>query len=205
MIVGSFDETSSQYSQSQLLFWVKYVYWTVAWPSVSLSLGLLSGLSWVTMLTNLATSWIWVICYLAGAFVEDNHKWGFFAFGTFSWLILAMSTLNEGREAAQRGGIQRDYLLLASWSSLIWVCYPVAYALSDASSTMDTMGGVIFFGILDVLMVPVMSLAFLTLGRGWNFQKLHLAVSAERYNQERNQLKDDSKTPGVGGLKSSAT
>ncbi|KAL6835549.1 hypothetical protein J3E69DRAFT_352079 [Trichoderma sp. SZMC 28015] len=171
--------------------WVRYVYWAVSWPAICLSLGLLSGVSWVTILTNVGISWIWVVSYLAGAFVEaqdHDYKWGFFAFGTFCWLILVASTLNEGREAAERFDVKRDYLCLAIWTNLAWVLFPVAYGLSDLTHKLSPESGVIFFGILDLLQLPVLALALLFFTQKWDFGRLGLAFSEFRVKPRTESL-----------------
>jgi bacteriorhodopsin len=53
-------------------------------------------------------------------------------------LILAMSTLNEGREEAGRRGIARDYILLAAWPNLLWMLYPVAFGLTDGGNVIGS-------------------------------------------------------------------
>ncbi|KAJ5675115.1 uncharacterized protein N7477_005049 [Penicillium maclennaniae] len=143
------------------MFWVKYVNWVVAWPSLALCLGLISGVSWTTMLCNIAIALQWPVCYLVGAFVTTSYKWGFFAFGTFGWLILAMSTINESREAAQLLGVDKDYIILSVWLNLLWLLYPIGWSLSDGGNKIGVTGTSVFFGVLDVLMVP--GLTFLVL------------------------------------------
>ncbi|KAK7755730.1 hypothetical protein SLS62_002343 [Diatrype stigma] len=162
------------------LFYAKYINWAISFPSVALALGLLSGVSWTTIFTNISISWLWVLTYLAAAYVDSSYKWGFFAFGTLAWLILAMSTLNESREAAALLGIGRHYIVLAGWANLLWLLYPAAFGLSDGSRMLGVTGGFIFFGILDVLLVPVLSFAFLVLGRKWDYERLNLAFSDHR-------------------------
>lgn len=164
------------------MFYARYVNWAISFPSVALALGLLSGVSWTTIVTNIFIAWFWVLTYLAGAYVETSYKWGFFAFGTLAWLILAASLLNEGREAASILGITRDYMVLAGWVNLLWLLYPIAFGLSDGSNTIGITGGFIFFGVLDVLLVPVLSFAFLILGRKWDYKHLNLAFSDHRVN-----------------------
>lgn len=164
------------------MFYAKYVNWAISFPSVALALGLLSGVSWTTIVTNIFIAWFWVLTYLAGAYVETSYKWGFFAFGTFAWLILAASLLNEGREAASTLGITPDYMILAGWVNLLWLLYPIAFGLSDGSNTIGITGGFIFFGVLDALLVPVLSFAFLILGRKWDYKYLNLAFSGHRVN-----------------------
>ncbi|KAJ5097764.1 hypothetical protein N7456_008485 [Penicillium angulare] len=117
------------------MFWVKYVNWLVAFPSFALGLGLISGVSWTTIICNIALSIYWVVSYLAGAYVASSYKWGVFAFGTFAWLILAMSTINESREAAQLLGVDKDYIILSGWTNFLWVIYPIAWGLTDGGKT----------------------------------------------------------------------
>ncbi|KAI4864680.1 hypothetical protein F4820DRAFT_448844 [Hypoxylon rubiginosum] len=142
-------------SATHQVFYVRYINWVVSFPSVALALGLLSGVSWTTIFTNVAITWLWVLTYLAAAYTPTSYRWGFFAFGTLAYVILAMSTLNESREAAGRLDVSRDYMILAGWANLLWLLYPVAFGLSDGSSTIGVTGGSIFFGVLDVLLVPV--------------------------------------------------
>jgi bacteriorhodopsin len=139
--------------------------------------GLLSSATFVSL--------FWVGSYLAGAYVPSSYKWGFFAFGTFAWLIPAMSTINESRAAAHLAGIDKDYIMLSGWTNLSWIIYPVAWGLTDGG---DRIGGVtgssIFFGVLDTLMVPVLSAAFLFFSRNWDYHKLSIAFSDSRPSRE---------------------
>lgn len=82
------------------MFYAKFITWVVAFPSLALGLGLISGVSWTTIFCNIAIAWYWVIGYLVSAYTTTAYKWGLFTFGTLSWLILAMGTINESREAA---------------------------------------------------------------------------------------------------------
>lgn len=169
---------------SRQIFYAKYINWAVAFPSVSLALGLLSNLSWTTIFTNIFSSLIWVVTYLAAAYTTTSYRWGFFAFGTLCWLILAMSTLNESREAASRIGITRDYMILSALANLSWAMYPIAFGLSDGGNVIGITGSFIFFGILDILAVPALALLFILLARKWNYPRLHLAISEHRYAPE---------------------
>lgn len=91
-----------------------------------------------------------------------------------------MSTMNESREHAALLGIGRHYVILAGWANLRWLLYPVASGLGDVSHTIGITGGFIFFGILDVLLIPVLSMTFLVLGRSWDYKQLSLGFSDHR-------------------------
>jgi bacteriorhodopsin len=162
------------------IFYAKYVNWVFAFPCLALAFGLVSGVSWTTIFCNIVITWIWVVSYLLAAYTTSDYKWGFFAFGTLSWLILALSTLNESREAATRLGIGKDYIILAGWLNVLWVLYPIAFALSDGGNIISITGSFIFYGILDVLMTPVLSFAILLFGRNWDYRKLSIDFSDGR-------------------------
>jgi bacteriorhodopsin len=161
------------------IFYAKYINWAVSFPCISLALGLLSGISWNTIICNMAITWIWVATYLAAAYTTTEYKWGFFAFGTFSCIILLMSTMNECREEAQRIGIGRDYLVLASWPSFLWLLYPVAFGLTDGGNVIGVTAGFIFTGILDILTV-IFSFVLLFIARRWDWHRLNLDFSEFR-------------------------
>lgn len=162
------------------MFYAKYINWAFAFPCFALAFGLVSGVSWTTIVCNIVIAWIWVVSYLVAAYTTSDYKWGFFAFGTLSWLILALSTLNESREAAALLGIEKDYIILAGWLNVLWVLYPIAFALTDGGNIISITGGSIFYGVLDVLMTPVLSFAILLFGRNWDFRKLSIDFSDGR-------------------------
>ncbi|KAI1418157.1 family A G protein-coupled receptor-like protein [Hypoxylon sp. FL1857] len=159
------------------IFWAEYVNWVVSFPVVTIALGLLSGVSWATIIYNVALSWTWVISYLVGAFTTSNYKWGFYAFGTIAWALLAFSTLSGGTTAAKRVGVARDHTILAGWVNLLWLLYPIAWGLSDGGNKIGVTPAYIFWGILDVLLIPVVSFTFIILARRWDYGKLNLAFT----------------------------
>lgn len=159
------------------IFWVKYVYWLVEFPAISIALGLLSGVSWATIFYNVALSWTWVVSYIISALTTSNYKWGFFAFGTVAYLVLAFNTFFNGRTGATRVGVARDHTLLSGWVNLLWLLYPIAFGVSDGGNTIGVTGGAIFFGILDILLAPVVAIGFLFFARNWDYGRLNLAFT----------------------------
>lgn len=168
------------HNTTRQIFYARYINWTVSFPSLALALGLLSGISWTTIILNIFCAWFWVLNYLVAALVTTDYKWGFFAFGTFAYVILAMSTLNESREAAERLGIVRDYMTLSLFVNALWILYPVAFGLSDGGNVVHVTGGFVFFGVLDVLLGPVVCGLFVFMTRKWDYKKLNLAFSEAR-------------------------
>lgn len=156
------------------IFFAKYINWVVTWPILIISLGLMSGISWATMVFNVALSWVWVIAYLCSAYTATSYKWGFYAFGTVTYLLLAYQTLFVGLKSATRFDLRRDYLILAGWLNLLWLLYPIAFGVSDGGNVISVTRSFIFYGILDILMLPVLSFATLFFARKWDYGRLNL-------------------------------
>lgn len=131
------------------VFWAKHVFWAVAFPVVTIALGILSGVSWASILYNVALAWIWNIAFLVSSFTGTKYKWGFFAFGTFAWLVHALGTFTNGRSCANRLGVSRDYSIIAAWFHLLWTLYIIAFGLSDGGHRIGVVGMFVWFGVLD--------------------------------------------------------
>ncbi|KAI8652308.1 hypothetical protein NCS57_01294300 [Fusarium keratoplasticum] len=166
------------------LFFARYANWLVAFPSLALGLGLASGVSWTTIACNMAITWLWILPYFTAALTLTSYKWGFFAFGTVSYLILAMSTLNESYKEAKRRGIGRDYLILAGWVNFLWFLYPIAFGISDGGHKVSRTVGSIIFGVLDVLLLPIFAFVFTGFANKWDWRKLELDFSAYRGSRQ---------------------
>jgi bacteriorhodopsin len=156
------------------IFWPKYVYWTVSFPAAILALGILSGVSWATIFYSIALSWVWTISYLVAAFTPSNYKWGFFALGTLAWFVLLFGSLTDGRRNASRVGIGRHYTLFTAHTFFFWMLYPIAWGLSDGGNVIGVTESFIFFGILDILFLPVMAFLMLFLSKKWDYERLSL-------------------------------
>jgi len=133
-----------EYGLTRQIFFAKYINWVVAFPSVIIALGLLSGVAWASIFFNVFLSWVWVISYLVSAYTQTNYKWGFFAFGTVAWILLAVNTLALGSTSARRVEVSRDHTLLAGWVNLLWLLYPIAFGLSDGGNRIGVTSHFIF-------------------------------------------------------------
>jgi bacteriorhodopsin len=168
----------------------------VAFPVVTTALGILSGVSWASILYNVVLAWIWDIAFLVSSFTTTNYKWGFFAFGMLAWFVHAFGTFTNGRSYANHLGIVRDYSFIASWFHALWLLYIIAFAVSDGSHRIGVVGMFVWFGILDseytcfpawdvclhpykrlqsaVLLIPGTAFVTLFLSRKWDYGRLNL-------------------------------
>lgn len=121
-----------------------------------------------------------ILAYLFTAYTYSTYKWGFYAFGTLAYLLLAFNTLAGGhRSLATRelGAVRTHHLGLAGWTNLLWLNYPIAFGISDGGNVIGVTGSFIYFGILDLLLVPVLALAFVSLARKWDYGRLNIAFT----------------------------
>lgn len=129
------------------------------------------------------TVWVWIGSYLAAAYTNSEYKWAFFAFGTLCYLIVVASTLNESREAAKRVGVGMEYIILAGWVNLIWLVHIIAFAVSDGGHVIGAVGVAIIFGVLDLLLVPILAFGFVFwIAKVVDFENLHLDFSEYRFS-----------------------
>ena len=64
--------------------------------------------------------------------------------------------------------------MLASYVNLFWLLYPIAFAVSDGGNVIGVTQSLIFFGILDLLLVCGTAFAFLFLARKWDYGRMNL-------------------------------
>lgn len=54
---------------------------------------------------------------------------------------------------------------------------PIAFGISDGGNRIGVTPSFVYFGILDVLMVPVLAVAFLLLARKWDYGRMNIAFT----------------------------
>lgn len=147
--------------QTRQIYYVRYIYWSLAWPLVTTANLLLSGISWATIFFAIALQEIWVVSWLCGALVATSYKWGFFALGLFAYFVLAYVLLSWGIDHAKRIQTGKDYTLLAGVLVAVWLNFPIAWGLSEGANRLSLTGEMIFYGILDIIIVPLYGTLFL--------------------------------------------
>jgi len=147
--------------QTRQIFYVRYIYWFAAWPLLLTAIFLLSGVSWATILFAIALQEIWVVSWLSGALITTSYKWGFFTFGVVAYIVLAYLLLTWGVQQARLIQTSKEYKLLAGLLVAVWVAFPVAWGLSEGSNRISVTGEMIFYGILDLIAIPVYGTLFL--------------------------------------------
>jgi len=154
--------------ETRQIFYVRYIYYTTAWPLIVTANLLLSGVSWATIFFAITLQEIWVVSWLCGALVPTRYRWGYFAFGIFAYFVLAYLLLHWGVQQARRIGSGKDYTLLTGLLVLVWLAFPIAWGLSEGGNKLSITGEMIFYGVLDLIAVPLYGTLFLMLSRRFN-------------------------------------
>jgi len=158
------------------IFWVKYINWVVEFPAIILILGLLSGIPWATIIYQIFLGWIWVINYLVAAYVATKYKWGFFAFGTTSMILLIVSIFGNTSHAS-RVGTKSHHTILAAYTVFFWILYPIAWGLSDGGNRIGGAGSAVFYGVLDVVLLIGVTVVTLVLMPKWDYNRMDLSFT----------------------------
>lgn len=159
------QEMDRSSTHTRQMFYARYIYWVVAWPLVLVANLLLSGLSWATSLFAVALLEIWVVTWLCGALVATSYKWGYFAFGCFAYLVLTYILLSWGRARSRGMGSTKSYIMLVTLLVVVWIMYLVAWGLSEGSNRLSVTEEMIFYGILDLIIIPFYGTFFLVMSR----------------------------------------
>jgi hypothetical protein len=64
--------------------------------------------------------------------------------------------------------------MLSGFVNLLWLLYPIAFAVSDGGNVISVTKSMIFFGILDLLLLCGTAIAFLVLARRWDYGRMNL-------------------------------
>jgi bacteriorhodopsin len=79
----------------------------------------------------------------------------------------------NGSVAAKRIGVSLHYYIVSGWLVLMWLIYPIAYGC-DEGNEISVTSGFIFYGILDILTVPLLSFAILALATRWDYREMNI-------------------------------
>ena len=175
--VVSTSSNATTHGATRQVFIAKFVNWIVAFPVMTTALGLVWGIPWAAIVYNVALTWIWIISYACAAYTSTSYKWGFYAFGTSATGFLAWSLFFDGFKSATRVGVIREYNIFNPLINIFLSLYPIAVGLSDCGNQIGVTPSFIFFGVLDILLVPAFAFIFLFRSRYLDYGKLNIAFT----------------------------
>jgi bacteriorhodopsin len=139
-----------------------------------MSILLVSGVSWVTIIFSVAMSGFWVVAWISASLVTTVYRWGFFVFGVVAFFVLAYQIGFAGMKQARGFSTDRYYLPIAYGAIFIWLVYPIAWGLDEGGNKITVTSGLIFYSILDIIQIPVFGTFFIYYSRCWDLKALGL-------------------------------
>jgi bacteriorhodopsin len=177
------------------IWYARYINWFVGWAAIIIATLLVSAVSWSTIFFTVAIEWVWVVSWLSGALVHSSYKWGYFVFGFVAYLVLVHQLLFVGLRNARAVGIHGNYTLATGFLVFVWLLYSIAWGLDEGGNKITVTHAFVFYGILDLLTVPIWGILFLFFAHSWDYDSLGLHYT------ERNRL--GRRNPAaIGGEKS---
>jgi len=121
----------------------------------------------------------WTVLDLGGILAfggvgQDHLQMGILCIRYLRLLSSRCQSLHYWNCHCEARGHYKAHFILGGWLVFLWFLYPIAWGLDDGGNEIKVTSGFIFFGILDVLMVPVLAFGFLVLARNWDFRALNI-------------------------------
>ncbi|EXJ95584.1 hypothetical protein A1O1_00706 [Capronia coronata CBS 617.96] len=191
--------------RNRQIFYVRYIDWFVTTPLLLLDLLLTAGMPWPTILWVIGLDEIMIVTGLVGALVRSRYKWGFYAFGCAAmfYIFYELAFVARRHAAALGADVHRAFTLCGVLTLVVWLCYPIAWGVSEGGNVIAPDSEGIFYGILDLLAKPVFSLALIY--SHWNIDPARLGLrirdfgdSASLSSAEREKRNGHGHGPGAG-------
>ncbi|KAF2452576.1 hypothetical protein BDY21DRAFT_157921 [Lineolata rhizophorae] len=196
------DEVSGNTRQ---IFYVRYIMWFLTLPIILSDVLLLGAVPWTAIVTNVIVSWVWIVSILIGTLVSSTYKWGYYTFGVVSLLAIFCTLFIDGFKGAKAVGsdVNRTFLISAATIYIVWICYPVAYGVCEYGNVISPASESAFYGVLDVLTIPVLGgfLAFAT--RNIELSRLGLNHTVAGHTTEKGHT--TGATNGTNGVTNGTT
>ncbi|KAK7202383.1 hypothetical protein BZA70DRAFT_104477 [Myxozyma melibiosi] len=165
------------------VFYARYIGWFLSAPLLVLNLSFFSGLNWVTALYLATLTEVYVVCGLIASLVESSYKFGYFTMGAFAWVLLflnlgwvglrSIKTLNAATVTPKLSKIY-SYILMGV--GIIYSLYPISWGLSEGGNVISPTSEGIFYGILDIMALPVLNSLLLFYSRKLDIDELGLSI-----------------------------
>ncbi|KAK9234596.1 hypothetical protein V1525DRAFT_391293 [Lipomyces kononenkoae] len=159
------------------IFYARYIGWFLVSPLILTNILLFSGVAWPTILFTLGAQEIYVVSILIGSLVSSTYKFGYFTFGVCAWFLVMYHLIFVARVAAKEQGsdVYKHFLVMLSGISFIWTLYPISWGLSEAGNVIAPDSEAVFYGVLDIITLPVICSYFIYASRKISVERLGLA------------------------------
>jgi len=182
--------------RTRSIWYTKYIFYTIAWPALILSVLLMSGLALSDIVITMFFSIVMAVSWLIGGLVRTSYKWGFYVFGLVSLFYIWFVLLGPARRSAGVLGFdyKKSYTMSAGWISFMFLLYPIAWGLCEGGNRISPDSETAFFGVIDVLLFP-----FFLLFHLWQISRLDYTKMELQSGKFSEAATIGSGAGGVGG------
>ncbi|TFY74500.1 hypothetical protein EWM64_g9514, partial [Hericium alpestre] len=136
------------------IFYARYILWALSLSLITLFVLLGTGFTLSEIFITIVFNLTWVLLLLFGAIVPSQYKWGYYVLAVFSifWVVFHIGVL------ATRSSFliyRRTHLCSALWITFFWLEYPLIWAFCDGGNVISNTGEVIWYGVVDLLTMPL--------------------------------------------------
>lgn len=106
---------------------------------------------------------------------------GYYAFWLFAWLLIGYHLILLPRAYARNLGVDvlRTHTFTSAWVWLLLGIYPICWGVSEGGNVIAPDSELIFYGVLDLLLLPVTFGYFLF--AHWNIDPARLGLTLRTY------------------------
>lgn len=144
------------------VFWARYVDWSLTTPLILINLGLLAGLNGAHLLIAIIADVIMILTGMFAAFGSEGtpQKWGWYAIGCISYLVVVWHLIINGRVQAKAKGskVGRFFASIAGFTIIVWAAYLIVWGIADGARKISVDSEIIAYAVLDILAKPVFGL-----------------------------------------------
>ncbi|KAI1612923.1 hypothetical protein EDD36DRAFT_465068 [Exophiala viscosa] len=163
------------------IWYVRYIGWFLTWPLITTTILLTTYTPTLYILWTGFFAAAMAVLALVGALVHSDYKWGYYAFWLFSWLLVGYHLVWLPRAYARNLGVDvlRAHTSISAWVWFLLGLYPICWGVSEGGNVIAPDSELVFYGVLDILLMPVTFGYFLFVH--WNIDPARLGLSLRTY------------------------
>ena len=180
------------------VWFVRYIDWMLTTPLLLAELLLSAGLPMTVILSSVFADEVMIVTGLLGGLVPSASRWVFYAFGCVAMFWVFWNIISGMSSAEKLGGAKarRTYGILSGYLIILWLLYPVVWALSEGSNTISVTSEMVLYGILDILAKPVYAIVILIVHRNTSMSQWGLGTESrlERIEKQHEEKTTETAT-----------
>ncbi|TNY24233.1 hypothetical protein DMC30DRAFT_413466 [Rhodotorula diobovata] len=182
------------------IWYARYIDWTITTPLLLLELALTTALPLSQVFGLIFFDIVMIITGLLGALTPTRYKWGFFTFGCVAMLWIFWVLAVPARKSASHLGtdFHRTYTSSALMLCVLWLVYPVIWAVCDGGNVITPTSEMVAYGVLDLLAKPVFSFIHVMQLSRLDYARLGMSSSKVSDGAHQGLLKGDQGPTGYG-------